>query len=99
MIALQQYTKASLGRATTSVIIDSLMDVAIVGLFGALGILFLTGVVSAPVATAIIAAIAFVSLVAPPATAASTATCFKGCGRGPCLPGRRLPSKRAYTSA
>ena len=97
IIALQQYTKASLGRATTSVIIDSLMDVAIVGLFGALGILFLTGVVSAPVATAIIAAIAFVSLVAAPMAISSVAKStivprFTG-------PGRRLRVSRLSRGA
>lgn len=66
IVALRQYTKAPLGRTTASVIIDSLMDVAIVGLFGPLGVLFLTGVVSAPVATAAMGAIAVASLVAAP---------------------------------
>ncbi len=71
--AFRQYTKVPLGRASASVIIDSLMDVAIVGLFGLPGILFLTDVVSAPVATAAMGAIAVVSLVAAPMAISSAA--------------------------
>lgn len=73
IIALRQFTKASLGRASASVIIDNLMDISVVGLFGLPGILFLTDLVSAPVATAIMGAIALASLIAAPFAISSAA--------------------------
>jgi len=66
VIGLRKHAKSSLGRATATVIIDNLMDIAIVGLFSLPGILFLTGKASAPLATALIGAVAFVSLAAAP---------------------------------
>lgn len=72
-IALRQYTQTSLGRAAASVIIDNLMDICMVGLLAIPGILFVTGIVSAPTATAFMGAIAVVSLVAVPMAIPSVA--------------------------
>lgn len=73
IIALRQSTKTSLGRASASVIIDNLMDISVVSLFGLPGVLFLTGAVSAAVATAIMGAIAIASLIAAPLAISSGA--------------------------
>lgn len=73
IIALRQSTKASLGRASASVVIDNLMDISVVALFGLPGILFLTDLISAPVATAMMGIIALASLIAAPSAISSAA--------------------------